>query len=143
MMTYYDFNVKEESQQIFYRIFKFYTLSGRFGLSYIRLFGDVINESDELPKNIATNQQITFTYKNMPKIMSIKKDSAVPGIFRKAMRIFGPELNNFVKVVHSPAADIKAYDAWNARNHFYSSIEKNDIITISFYFLHHELFISG
>ena len=67
----------------------------------------------------------------------------MPRIFRKAMRILGPGLNNFVKVVHSLAADIKAYDAWNARNHFYSSIEKNDIITISFYFLHHEIFISG
>ena len=52
-MSTYNFPINQENQQIFYRMLTFISYSGRFAISYIKLFGDVIKEDGNPPNKKA------------------------------------------------------------------------------------------
>lgn len=140
-MSTYNFSVNQENQQIFYRMFTFISYSGRFAISYIKLFGDVIKEEDNPPKEKAERSDYSIKYNAMPYIEAFSSKKKIRGLFETAVDIFGPTLKNFVKVKHHPGDDVKYYDIWGARNQSYKSADIDDLITISFYFINHEVYI--
>ena len=141
--SHYTFDINENNQNIFYRIIKFITLSGQVAISYIKLYGDAIEETDEMPEDEATSGHAIIEYKSNLKITALRNQGFSEGIFRKAMKIYGPELDGFVQVVESSPSHVWFYDIWGARNEYYESIEKKDKIIISIYFLHHAVSITG
>ena len=70
-MSTYNFSVNQENQQIFYRMFTFISYSGRFAISYIKLFGDVIKEEDNPPKEKAERSDYSIKYNAMPYIEAL------------------------------------------------------------------------
>ena len=142
-MSHYTFDINEKNQKIFYRIIKFITFSGQVALAYVELFGDVIEETDEEPIDVAQSGTSIIKYKNCPIIEALKTKGYSDGLFKKAMKIFGPELNEFVLVRDSSPAHVCSLDIWEARNHHYESVDKDNVIIISFYFPYHEVVVRG
>lgn len=139
----YDFDVREDNQKIFYRVFRFISISGQFALAYIKLYGDVIAEKDDAPDDVARNGSTIVDYHQKPTIFCQKQNDSQEGIFRTAMKIYGPELQCFVKVTESPAKECRFYDIWDSRNKSYSSTKSEKPIFVCFYFPYHEVTIDG
>ena len=58
----YRFDVKEENQNIYYRIFKFISTTGKMSFAYFEIYGDVIKETDEPPDSEGINTNNLFNY---------------------------------------------------------------------------------
>lgn len=138
MKSLYDFDVRNDNQKIFYRMFRFITHTGRTSLAYIKLYGDVISESDNPPEDVACKGSTIIKYKTIPSIICQNKE----GFFRTATKIFGPNLQSFVFVTME-SDESSFYDIWNTRNKPYRSCKSNKPIFICFYFPHHEVSITG
>lgn len=139
----YSFDVREDNQKIFYRIFRFITLSGQIALAYIKLYGDVMAETDNPPDDAATDGNTLVNYQKKPYFVCLKQEKFTEGLFKTATKIFGPELECFVKVTCKADESSRFYDIWGSRNKSFRSIKSDKPIFICFYFPYHEVFISG
>lgn len=74
MKSLYKFDVREDNQKIFYRMFRFITHTGQVSLAYIKLYGDAISESDNAPEDVACKGSTIIKYKTIPSIICQKKD---------------------------------------------------------------------
>lgn len=142
MKSLYNFDVREDNQKIFYRMFRFITHTGQVSLAYIKLYGDAISESDNAPEDVACKGSTIIKYKTIPSIICQKKDNYQEGIFRTAAKIFGPSLQSFVSVTME-SDESSFYDIWNTRNKPFCSCKSNKPIFICFYFPYHEVSITG
>lgn len=138
----YNFPVRDDNQKIFYRVFRFSSLS-KVAIAYIKLFGDIMEESDAAPEDAARSGTSVVAYKTKPLINCPKTEKFTEGMLRTAMKYYGPFLKEFVKVTDKPDKSSKYYDIWNARNSAYCSEKSDKPIFICFYFPYHEVSISA
>ena len=138
----YSFEVREDNKRIFYRLIKFSSLS-KVALAYIKLYGDVIEEKDAAPDDVARSGGLTISYKTRPTFLCPKTEKFTEGILRSAMKIYGPLLKGFVTVTDKSDKSSKYYDLWNARCGSYSPEKSDKPIFVCFYFPYHEVSIQA
>ena len=138
----YSFSVRDDNQKIFYRMLRFSSLS-KVALAYIKLFGDVMEEKDAPPEDVARSGSSVINYQKKPYLICPKTEKLTEGILRSAMKIYGPQLNGFVIVTDKSDKSSKYYDLWNARNDPYCSEKSDKPIFVCFYFPYHEVTISA
>ena len=135
----YGFDVKEEKQNIYYRIFKFISMTGKTSFAYIEMYGDVIEETDEPPDSVGRKSETLINYTNKPSFICLyEKGKWTKGILQTAMNIYGYDLKNFVRVDALGGKYQNFYDVWNARQ---SGFDTKCSVTI--FFPYHEVFVTG
>lgn len=135
----YGFDVKEEKQNIYYRIFKFISMTGKMSFAYIEMYGDVIEETDEPPDSVGRKSETLINYSNKPSFICLyQEEKWTKGILQTAMNIYGYDLKNFVRVDAFGGKYQKFYDVWNARQFGFDTV-----CSVTIFFPYHEVFVTG